>query len=66
MFAAQRVVAPTALMRTWVLAQLDAVGSHEDYAQRWERDMRAITDQLRKLLMNTLALPGQKCPRVNP
>jgi hypothetical protein len=39
--AAERGVAPTALMRTWVLTHLDAAHSPHDYAQRWERDMRA-------------------------
>lgn len=48
--AAERGVAPTALIRTWVLAQLDAARSPEDYAQRWERDVRAAAEQLRKLL----------------
>jgi CRISPR-associated Cas5-like protein len=32
--AAERDVQPTALIRTWVLAQLDAARSPEDYAQR--------------------------------
>lgn len=48
--AAERDVPPTALIRTWVLAQLDAARSPEDYAQRWERDVRATAEQLRKLL----------------
>ena len=48
--AADRDVQPTALIRTWVLAQLDAARSPEDYAQRWERDVRATAEQLRKLL----------------
>lgn len=48
--ADQRGVAPTVLIRTWVLAQLDAARSPEDYAQRWERDVRATAEQLRKLL----------------
>jgi hypothetical protein len=48
--AADRGVQPTALIRTWVLAQLDAARSSDDYAQRWERDVRAAADQLRKLL----------------
>lgn len=46
--AAERGVASTALIRTWVLAQLDAVRSPEDYTQRWERDVRATAEQLRK------------------
>ncbi|MDQ5855022.1 MAG: hypothetical protein M3302_01595 [Actinomycetota bacterium] len=48
--AAERGVAPTALIRTWVLAQLDTARTPEDYAQRWERDVRATAEQLRKLL----------------
>jgi hypothetical protein len=48
--AAERDVQPTALIRTWVLAQLDAARSPENYAQRWERDVRATAEQLRKLL----------------
>jgi hypothetical protein len=48
--AAERGVQPTALIRVWVLAQLDAARSPEDYAQRWEREVRATADQLRKLL----------------
>lgn len=48
--AADRGVQPTVLIRAWVLAQLDAAHSPEDYAQRWERDVRATADQLRKLL----------------
>jgi hypothetical protein len=48
--AAERDIAPTALIRTWVLAQLDAARSPEDYAQRWEHDVRATAEQLRKLL----------------
>jgi len=47
--AAERGVAPM-LIRTWVLAQLDAARGPDDYAQRWERDMRATAEQLRKLL----------------
>ena len=48
--AAERGVQPTALIRVWVLAQLDAARSPEDYTQRWEREVRATADQLRKLL----------------
>ncbi|MCA1676676.1 MAG: hypothetical protein LC799_32395, partial [Actinobacteria bacterium] len=48
--AADRDVQPTALIRAWVLAQLDAARSPDDYVQRWERDVRATADQLRKLL----------------
>jgi hypothetical protein len=55
--AAERGVAPTALIRTWVLAQLDAARSSDEYAQRWERDVRAAADQLRKLLDERLGAP---------
>ena len=48
--AAGRDVAPTALIRAWVLAQLDAARGPDDYAQRWEREVRATADQLRRLL----------------
>lgn len=48
--AVDRGVQPTALIRTWVLAQLDAARNSDDYPQRWERDVRAAADQLRKLL----------------
>ncbi|MFN2495023.1 MAG: hypothetical protein ABR608_03810 [Pseudonocardiaceae bacterium] len=48
--AADRGVQPTVLIRSWVLAQLNAARSPEDYAQRWERDVRTAADQLRKLL----------------
>ncbi|MGH3823539.1 MAG: hypothetical protein ACRDRA_12035 [Pseudonocardiaceae bacterium] len=37
--AAECGVHPTTLIRTWVLAQLDAARSPDDYAQRWERDV---------------------------
>ncbi|MDQ3901636.1 MAG: hypothetical protein M3319_14765 [Actinomycetota bacterium] len=40
-----------------VLAQLDAARSPEDSAQRWERDMRATAEQLRKLLDERPAVP---------
>lgn len=49
--AEARGVAPTALMRGWVLAQLDeATGASEPSADRWERDFRATTEHLRQLL----------------
>ncbi len=48
--AAERGVQPTVLSRNWVLAQLDAARNPEDYARRWERDVQATADQLRKLL----------------
>jgi hypothetical protein len=55
--AADRGVQPTALIRTWVLAQLDAARSPDDYAQRWERDVRATAERLRKLLDERLGAP---------
>lgn len=55
--AADRGVQPTALIRAWVLAQLDAARSTDDYAQRWERDVRATADRLRKLLDERLGAP---------
>ena len=55
--AADRGVQPTALIRSWVLAQLDAARSTDDYEQRWERDVRATADQLRKLLDERLGAP---------
>ncbi|MGH3840532.1 MAG: hypothetical protein ACRDS0_03670 [Pseudonocardiaceae bacterium] len=48
--AAERDVQPTALIRTWVLTQLDAARSPGDYVQRWERDVRTTAERLRKLL----------------
>ena len=48
--AAALNVQPTALIRTWVLAQLDAAKGADDYTQRWEREVRATTEHLRKLL----------------
>ena len=48
--AAARGVAPTALIRTWVLAQLDAANKPDERTQRWQRDVRTATEQLRKLL----------------
>ena len=55
-------VQPTALIRTWMLAQLDAARSPGDYAQRWERDVRATAEQHRKLLDERPRLRGQRCP----
>ena len=55
--AAGRGVAPTALIRAWVRAQLDAARNPDDYAQRWERDMRATAEQLRKLLDERPGVP---------
>jgi hypothetical protein len=48
--AAARGIPPTTLIRRWVLAQLDAARDANDYAQRWERDVRATAAQLQKLL----------------
>ncbi|HEY0638258.1 MAG TPA: hypothetical protein VGD67_11480 [Pseudonocardiaceae bacterium] len=48
--AAARGMQPTALIRAWVLAQLDAAREADDYAQRWEREVQAATEQLRRLL----------------
>lgn len=49
--AEARGVAPTALMRGWVLAQLDeATGATDPGADRWERDFRATAEHLRQLL----------------
>lgn len=48
--AAIRGVAPTALIRRWVLAQLDAAKDSDEYAQRWERDVRATAAHLQELL----------------
>jgi len=48
--AIERGVPPTTLIRTWVLAHLDAAKNIDDYTQRWERDVRATADRLRELL----------------
>jgi hypothetical protein len=48
--AATRQIPPTVLIRRWVLAQLDAAKDANDYAQRWERDVRATAAHLQKLL----------------
>ncbi|RSD19954.1 hypothetical protein [Amycolatopsis eburnea] len=48
--AAERGVQPTALIRTWVLAQLDAARGADEKAQRWENDVRATIDHLKNLL----------------
>lgn len=48
--AAARSVAPTALIRAWVLAQLDAAQQAGDQAGLWERDFRATAEHLRALL----------------
>jgi hypothetical protein len=49
--AEARGLAPTALLRSWVLTQLDAASRARDRDdERWERDLRATTDHLRTLL----------------
>jgi hypothetical protein len=48
--AASREIPPTTLIRRWVLAQLDAARDATDYAQRWERDIRATAAHLQQLL----------------
>jgi hypothetical protein len=48
--AAERGLAPTALIRTWVLAQLDAARCGDEEARKWENDVRATIDHLRSLL----------------
>lgn len=48
--AAARGVQPTVLIRTWVLAHLDAAKETDDYAQRWEREVQAAAEHLQRLL----------------
>jgi hypothetical protein len=48
--AVERNVQPTALIRTWVLAQLDAAKGGDEEARKWENDLRATIDHLRSLL----------------
>ena len=48
--AVARNVQPTALIRTWVLAQLDAAKGGDEEARKWENDVRATIDHLRDLL----------------
>lgn len=48
--AVARGVAPTALIRRWVLAQLDAAKDSDEYAQQWEHDVRATAAHLQELL----------------
>ncbi|MPY85144.1 MAG: hypothetical protein GEV00_17890 [Actinophytocola sp.] len=46
-----RGVEPSVLAREWVIARLDeAEHSRDDAHERWERDMRRATEQLRHLL----------------
>ena len=53
----QRLVAaqgiePSALVRQWIIAQLDAAehGTRDRGAERWEQHLRATTEHLRRLL----------------
>jgi aryl-alcohol dehydrogenase-like predicted oxidoreductase len=49
--AQARGVEPSVLARQWVIDQLDVVQHARDQAQeRWERDLRATTEHLRRLL----------------
>lgn len=50
--ATARGIEPSALVRQWIVAQLDAAehGTHDRGAERWERDLRATTEHLRRLL----------------
>jgi hypothetical protein len=48
--AVARNVQPTALIRTWVLAQLDAANGGDEEARKWENDVRATIDHLKSLL----------------
>jgi hypothetical protein len=50
--AAARGIEPSALVRQWIIAQLDAAGHgiRDRGAERWERDLRATTAHLRRLL----------------
>lgn len=48
--AASRGVQPTALIRAWVLAQLDAAREADEYTRRWDREVRAAAEHLQRLL----------------
>ncbi len=50
--ATARGIEPSALVRQWIIAQLDAAehGARNRGAERWERDLRATTEHLRQLL----------------
>jgi hypothetical protein len=48
--AAERGVQPTALIRTWVLAQLDAAEQGDERRQAWEREVRETVAHLRDLV----------------
>jgi hypothetical protein len=48
--AASRGVQPTALIRAWVLAHLDAARDAGEYTRRWDRELRAAAEHLQRLL----------------
>lgn len=48
--AGERGVQPTALIRTWVISQLDAARTGDERTQQWENDIRTTIDRLRALL----------------
>jgi len=48
--AASRAVQPTALIRAWVLAHLDAAREADEYTRRWDREVRAAAEHLQRLL----------------
>ncbi|MFD9889483.1 hypothetical protein ACFWY9_09090 [Amycolatopsis sp. NPDC059027] len=56
--AAERGVQPTALIRTWVLAQLDAANDADDQTREWENEVRATIDRLRSLLDQRSGVPA--------
>ncbi|RSM45513.1 hypothetical protein DMA12_13705 [Amycolatopsis balhimycina DSM 5908] len=55
--ATERGVQPTALIRAWVLAQLDAARAGDEGARQWENDVRATIDHLRALLDERTGVP---------
>ncbi len=50
--AEARGIEPSALVRQWIIGQLDAAehGVRDQGADRWERDLRVTTEHLRQLL----------------
>jgi len=50
--AAARGIEPSALVRQWIIAQIDAAehGVRDRGTERWERDLRATAEHLRQLL----------------
>jgi hypothetical protein len=49
--AEARGVEPSVLVRQWVIDRLDEAAQAKDAAaERWERDLRATTEHLRRLL----------------